>query len=115
MAHLDLVDFGVARHHRAVGQRDVFGQAAAEQLRLEDAHDVGVVADLLDPDPRVRLAVVLAHDELLRDVDESTGEVAGVGGTQRGVGEALAGTVGGDEVLEDREAFTEVRLDRPRE
>ena len=65
--------------------------------------------------PRGALAVVLADDELLRDVDETTREVAGVGGAERGVGETLAGTVGGDEVLEDREALTEVRLDRPRD
>ena len=65
--------------------------------------------------PRGALAVVLADDELLRHVDESPRQVAGVGGTQRGVGETLAGTVRGDEVLEDREAFTEVRLDRPRD
>ena len=58
--------------------------------------------------PRGALAVVLAHDDLLRDVDETTREVPGVGGTQRGVGETLAGTVGGDEVLEDRQALAEV-------
>ena len=65
--------------------------------------------------PRVRPAVLLADDELLRDVDEPAGQVAGVGGTQRGVGETLAGTVGRDEVLEDRQALTEVRLDRARD
>ena len=70
---------------------------------------------VLDPDATVRLAVELAHDELLRDVDESTGQVAGVGGTQRGVGETLARTVRRDEVLEHREAFTEVALDRARD
>ena len=47
-------------------------------------------------------------DELLGDVDETTGQVAGVGGPQRGVDQTLAGTVGGDEVLEHGQAFTEV-------
>ena len=65
--------------------------------------------------PRVDLAVLLADDELLRDVDETTGQVAGVGGAERGVGETLAGTVRRDEVLEHRQALTEVRLDRPRD
>ena len=67
-----------------------------------------VAVDVLDPDAAACSAVVLADDELLRDVDETTGQVAGVGGAQGGVGETLAGTVGGDEVLEDREALTEV-------
>ena len=65
--------------------------------------------------PRVRPAVLVAHDELLRDVDESAGQVAGVGGPQRRVGEALARAVGGDEVLEDGQALAEVRLDRARD
>ncbi len=75
----------------------------------------GSLVTVLDPDATRALAVVLAHDELLRDVDETTGQVAGVGGTERGVGETLAGTVRRDEVLEDRQALTEVRLDRARD
>ena len=58
--------------------------------------------------PRVDLALLFADDQLLRDVDESTGQVAGVGGPERGVGETLAGTVRRDEVLEHRQALTEV-------
>ena len=70
------------------------------------------------PRPRCRASCrtsILADDELLRDVDESTGQVAGVGGTERGVGEALARAVRRDEVLEHRQAFTEVALDRARD
>ena len=49
------------------------------------------------------------------DVDQSTGQVAGVGGAKRRVTEALAGAVSRDEVLEDREAFSEGGLDRTRD
>ena len=38
-------------------------------------------------------------------------EVAGVGGAQRGVGQALARASAGDEVLQDGEALAEVGLD----
>ena len=73
--------------------------------------------DVLDPEAEHRdalaLAVLLAHDQLLGDVDQTTGQVAGVGGPQRGVDEALAGARRGDEVLEHRQALTEVGLDRP--
>src|SRR5206468_1687755 len=54
-------------------------------------------------------AVVLGDDGVLRHVDEATGQVPGVGRLQRRVGEALAGAVRGDEVLQHGEAFTEVR------
>ena len=46
------------------------------------------------------------------DVDEAAGQVTGVRGLERGIGEALASAVGRDEVLENREALTEVRRDR---
>ena len=55
----------------------------------------------------------IVDDQLLGDVDEPAGEVAGVGGAQGGVDEALAGARRGDEVLEHRQALAEVRLDRP--
>ena len=54
----------------------------------------------------------IADDHVLGDVDQAPGQVAGVGGAQRGVGEALAGAVGRDEVLEHRQALHEVGLDR---
>ena len=64
-------------------------------------------------DELLRLAVLLADDHVLRDVDETPRQVARVGGAERRVGEALAGAVGRDEVLEHRQALHEVRLDRP--
>ena len=53
-------------------------------------------------DEVLRLAVLGVDDHVLGDVDETTGQVTGVGGTQGGVREALTGTVGRDEVLEHR-------------
>ena len=63
-------------------------------------------------DELLRLAVLLTDDHVLRDVDETPRQVARVGGAERRVGEPLAGAVGRDEVLEHRQAFHEVRLDR---
>ena len=60
-------------------------------------------------------AVLLADDDVLRDVHQTTGQVARVGGPQRGVGQTLAGTVRGDEVLQHGQALAEVRLDRARD
>jgi hypothetical protein len=71
-------------------------------LQLRDRH----LDELLGP------TVLLADDDVLGDVDQATGEVAGVRGAQRRIGEALAGAVGRDEELEHRQAFHEVGLDR---
>ena len=106
-----------ALHDRAVGQLDVVGQGPAEQPGLEvEALGRRVGADVLDPDAADRAAaverVLVVDDELLGHVDETTGQVARVGGTERRVDEALAGARGGDEVLQHVEALTEVRLDR---
>src|SRR5262249_54256157 len=59
----------------------------------------------------VGAAVALIDDHVLRDVDETAGEIAGVGGLQRGVGETFARAVSGDEVFQHGEAFAEVRGD----
>ena len=57
-------------------------------------------------------AVVLVDDDVLGDVDEAPGEVAGVGRLEGRIGEALSGAVRRDEELDDREALAEVRADR---
>ena len=53
-------------------------------------------------------AVVLGDDAVLRHVDETPGEVPGVRRLERGVRQTLAGAVGRDEVLEDRQPLAEV-------
>ena len=60
----------------------------------------------------LRAAVVLGDDQILGDVDETTRQVAGVRRLQRRVRQALSGAVGGDEVLQNVQAFAEVRGDR---
>src|SRR5690606_23658852 len=57
-------------------------------------------------------AIRLGDDHVLGHVDETTGQVTGVRGLQRGVREALAGAVGRDEVLQDVQTLAEVRGDR---
>ena len=86
----------------------VFEQAAADEVLV----DLALVVVQRVHDALGGTAVDLAHDDVLRDVDQTTGQISRVGGTQRGVGQALAGAVRRDEVLEHRQAFAEVRLDR---
>ena len=92
---------------------DGFGEHAAEDARVP----VVVAPQLLarDREALVGAAVDLADDDFLRHVDETPREVTGVRGAERRVGQTLTGTVRRDEVLEDGQTFTEVRLDRPRD
>src|SRR5207237_844373 len=57
-------------------------------------------------------ALRLGGDDVRGRVDEAAGQIPGVRGLERGVGQALAGAVGRGEVLEHRESFAEVRGDR---
>jgi hypothetical protein len=66
----------------------------------------------LQGDAPGRAAVFLGDDAVLRHVDQTTRQIARVGGLQRGVGQTLAGAVGGVEVLQNGQAFLEVRDDR---
>ena len=132
--HLDLADDGAGNQDPAtalrrgvddalplgIGDHDLVGQGSAEQAGLQvEALVLHVGAHTVDPDATDRALglerIGVVDDELLGDVDQATGQVAGVGGTQGGVDEALTGTGRGDEVLQHRKALTEVRLDRPRD
>ena len=57
-------------------------------------------------------AIVLADDHVLRHVHQAARQIAGIGRLQRGIRQALAGAVRGDEVLQHVEAFAEVGRDR---
>ena len=99
---------------RLVGDRvadRVAGRAADDHVLQLDLDRLALVDRRLG-DAVERVAVDLVDDDVLRDVGELAGEVARVGGLQRRVGQALAGAVGRAEVLEHRQAFAEVGLDR---
>jgi hypothetical protein len=117
--HRSVVSDSPMRQHGAVRPDHVLGQGAPgagvlDVVQLaEDA--VGALARDLHREPTLGAAVLLADDDVLRHVHQTPGEVPGVGGAQRGVGEALTGAVGRDEVLEHGQALAEGGLDRPRD
>jgi len=78
-----------------------------------EAHfDLLTAVDHALGDPLRGAAVVHRHDHVLGHVGEFAREVSRVGRLEGGVGETLAGTVRRAEVLENRQPFAEVRLDR---
>ena len=116
-ANDDRVNAGSLKRLELIHAGDVI---ASEQIArvLEQAATDEVLVDLaLLVVQRVgnalgRAAVDLANDNVLRDVDQTTGQVTRVSRTQSGVGHALTSAVRGDEVLQNRKALAEVRLNR---
>ena len=114
LLHEILADLGTDRYLGAVGKGDVAGQHPAVDPGLQVIAGLFIVgADIAHPDPTGTTAVHLADYQLLGHIDEPARQVAGVGGTQGGVGQALASTVGGNEVLEHRQPLPEGGDDRP--
>ncbi|MPL98794.1 hypothetical protein SDC9_45003 [bioreactor metagenome] len=111
---LAFVDQLVLAHDHVVGagNQNVIRRDAAEDALGKRRHDFAVVDGSGRGNRMLGAAVMRAHDAVLRDVDETTGQVARVRGLQRGVGQTLTGAVGRVEVLEHGQAFLEVRDDR---
>ena len=111
----DLVgDDLVFRDDRLVGDRvadRVAGGSADDHVLQLDLDGLALIDRALG-DAVERAALDLVDDDVLRHVGQLAGEVPGVGGLEGGVGQSLAGAVGGGEVFEHREAFAEVGLDR---
>ena len=99
----DAAAAGIFHVDRGAAAEDAVGQ------RLDDVAAVHHVGDL---QPLLGSAVLLGDDDVLGYVDEAARQVAGIGGLQRRVGEALAGAVGRVEILEHGQPLLEVGHDR---
>ena len=85
---------------------------AADDAVAQRLDDLAALDDRPGLDAVHRAAVDLVDDDVLRHVHQPAGQVARVGGLERRVGQPLARAVRRDEVLENRQPFTEVRRDR---
>src|SRR5579872_1606490 len=81
-------------------ERDAANNAVAQRFDFDAGFDDG-----FDVDAVGGAAIALVDDHVLRDVNETAGEVARVGGLESRVGQALTRAVRGDEVLQHVEAF----------
>jgi hypothetical protein len=126
-ADLGRLDFGFLDRldHRLVEQRarldddfaglgvdQVLGGGAAEDALAERGDHRAALDDRAHLERALGAAILLDDHAVLRHVDQAAGQVARVRRLERGVGEALARAVGRVEVLEDGQAFLEVRDDR---
>ena len=106
--HLILADEQLTRG----GIVHIMQGVTAVQTLLEALDNGVALADLADPDALGRVAVLLADDDLLRDIDQTAGQITGVRSTQSGIGQTLTGASRGDEVFQNIQAFTVVGADR---
>ena len=79
---------------------DVFSGHGADDALGKRLDDVLAFLQRSDLEAEDGSAIFLGDRDILRDVDEAAGEVAGVRGLERGVGQTLTRTVRRDEVLE---------------
>ena len=108
---LDLVDLLVGLHQDLLGVLrvgDIVAGIPADEPLAEADDLVFTFINGLNPDAVGGAAILLADDDILGHIHQLAGHVAGIGGLEGGVGQTLAGAVGGDEVFEHREALAEV-------
>ena len=112
---LDLVGI-VQVDHLALRYDDLAGDGVdhiahgvATDDTLTEALDLLLaLVDLRDPQAVGGAAVDLTDDDLLRDIDHAAGQVAGVSGTQSGIGQTLTSTTGRNEIFQDVQTFAVV-------
>ncbi len=117
----DLLDHSLCEHHIVVC--DHFAGVRIDNGPHRESADKSVlkalerlcsraVRDGSDPCAVRSVALLLADDDLLRYIDQTSGEVSGVSRTQSGIGKRFTGASCTHEVFEYLHALTEVRFDR---
>ena len=113
---LSIGDEGVRRDQDLIGLRyrisNILCGDAPEHPVAQGLDDIASGDERRYPDSVGSSAVILGDDDILRNIDETAGKVAGVRGLERGIGKSLSRAVGGDEVLQYVQSLAEVRLDR---
>ena len=90
----------------------VFGGHVADETLRQRLDHVLAFLERRRVDAEDRATILFGDRHVLRHVDQTTRQVSGVGRLERRIGQTLAGAVRRREVLEHRQAFAEVRLDR---
>ena len=97
--------------HVAVVVFQFFERDAAHDAVAQWLDDFAGFDDTGDVDAVYRAAVVFADDYVLRHVDQTTSQVAGVGRLESRVGQTFTSAVSRDEVLQHGQSFAEVGRD----
>ena len=91
---------------------DVLDQDSAQHPLAQRFDDVAAFDQRCHYQTGLGATIFLCDDQVLRNIDQAPRQVTRVRGFQRGVGQALARAVSGDKVLQDIQAFPEIRGNR---
>ena len=112
----DEVSFGVANHlilrneHVAILVAVIVKQVAAYNTLLKRLNGLVTGFDLEHFQTLGRTAVILTNDNILRNVNQTSGQITGVSRSQSRIGKTLTSTTRGNEVFQNVQAFTVDRL-----
>ena len=87
-------------------------QVSAHQTLCQRLNHFVSVADLINLNTVISVAVMLPDDHILGNVYQTTGQITGVRSTQCGIRQTLPGASGGNEVFQNVQAFPVVGSDR---
>jgi len=104
-------DAGLGQYRAVLGVQDVFDGSATQNAVAQRFNDFTTLDDGAHHRAVERAAVVFGHDQILHHIAQAASQVTGIGRFQRRVGQALAGAVGGDEVLQHVQTLAEVGHD----
>ena len=87
---------------------DIFLRRTAEDALADGGDNVAAVNDRTDDNAAFGAAVGFGNDDVLRHVNQTAGQITGVRGLQRRIGQTFARTMRRAEVLGHRQAFFKV-------
>ena len=96
----------------AAGLDHIFRHDTTQYAIAQRFDNVAAGDNRCHPQTLIGTAIVLGDDQILRHIDQTTRQVTGVRGFQRGIGQTFTRTVRRDEVLQYVQTFAEVRGDR---
>ena len=89
---------------------DIVNSDTTQDALLQRSDNLIVVLELGAYQTAQGTTILLADDDVVSDIDQTTGQVTCICSLQRGIGKTLTGTVRRDEVFEGRHTFFEVCL-----
>ena len=113
--------FGVAFvHHFVFGHQQltsfrmqyILNRITAHQALGKRFDHLVAIANVTNLDALVSTAIVLTDNHFLRNVHQTSGQITGVGSTQRGIGQTFSRASRRNKVFQNVQAFTVVRANR---
>ena len=90
----------------------IVNRCTSQDTFIQSLYDILVTFDSRSGQTTQCTAILFGDDYILSYIDQTTGQITGIGRLQCGIGQTFTGTVGRDEVLQHGQTLLEVRKDR---